>query len=187
MFDIMMSGRRWRRKRPMAVRVRRPERPSPPTPPTPVVETPERIDPPVPRHDACVAALAAAFAPCRDRLHIRQGQHLALDGDFDARPTLALVRNRPGAGMAVVEPGDVLLVVEVTDSGLSYQRLVQAPAYARAGVGELWVVGLEDRLLEVYTGPADGNYHVVHRYQGERTLAPAALPGCIVSLAGLLG
>lgn len=48
-------------------------------------------------------------------------------------------------------PGDVALVVEVSDSGLSRDRVFKKSIYAAAGIAVYWVVNLVDRRLEVYS------------------------------------
>jgi Uma2 family endonuclease len=49
-------------------------------------------------------------------------------------------------------PGDVALVAEVSDSGLSRDRVFKKTIYAAAGIAVYWVVNLVDRRLEVYSG-----------------------------------
>jgi Uma2 family endonuclease len=49
-------------------------------------------------------------------------------------------------------PGDVALVVEVSDSGLSRDRVFKKSIYAAAGIAVDWVVNLVDRRIEVYSG-----------------------------------
>jgi Uma2 family endonuclease len=49
-------------------------------------------------------------------------------------------------------PGDVALVAEVSDSGLSRDRILKKSIYAAAGIAVYWVVNLVDRRVEVYSG-----------------------------------
>ena len=62
-------------------------------------------------------------------------------------------------------PGDVLLLIEVADSTVAYDRDVKIPLYARHGIGEVWLVDLEEQRIEAYHHPQGGEYrHVdVHR------------------------
>jgi Uma2 family endonuclease len=48
-------------------------------------------------------------------------------------------------------PGDVALVAEVPDSGLSRDRVFKKAIYAAAGIAVYWVVNLVDRRVEVYS------------------------------------
>ncbi|MEL6836587.1 MAG: Uma2 family endonuclease [Bacteroidota bacterium] len=55
-------------------------------------------------------------------------------------------------------PEDTLLVIEVADSSLQFDREVKGELYATAGIPEYWIVNLTDRQLEVYTEPRVGSY-----------------------------
>lgn len=50
-------------------------------------------------------------------------------------------------------PADVLLIGEVADSSVAYDRHIKLPLYARAGIGELWLVDLDQGCLEVHRHP----------------------------------
>ncbi len=56
------------------------------------------------------------------------------------------------------EAGDVLLLVEVSFHSLPYDREVKLPLYAEAGIPEVWILNLEEGLLEVYRTPREGRY-----------------------------
>lgn len=51
------------------------------------------------------------------------------------------------------DPEDVLLLVEVADASLDYDREEKLPAYGRAGVSEVWIINLRDQTIEVYREP----------------------------------
>ena len=69
------------------------------------------------------------------------------------------------------EPADILLVVEVADSSLEYDREVKAPLYATAGLPEYWIVNLRHDQVEVYTqpNPATGVYDSIQRFGRGKT------------------
>ena len=48
---------------------------------------------------------------------------------------------------------DVILLIEVADSSLDYDRGEKAEIYAEAGIREYWLVNIVDRTLEVRRGP----------------------------------
>jgi len=50
------------------------------------------------------------------------------------------------------------LVIEVSDTSLSYDREVKKPLFAEAGIPELWIVNIEDEQVEVYKNPVKGDY-----------------------------
>ncbi|HUF73627.1 MAG TPA: Uma2 family endonuclease [Gammaproteobacteria bacterium] len=82
-------------------------------------------------------------------------------------------------------PGDVLLVIEVADTTLVYDRTIKAPLYARHGIPECWIVDVEGRKLERYRAPHELTYVLVDRPDLGETIAPAALPNVGVGLGAL--
>lgn len=64
----------------------------------------------------------------------------------EPEPDLALLRPRSdGYRLAKPVPAEVLLLVEVADSSLRYDRLVKLPLYARHGIAVAWLVDLDGR------------------------------------------
>ena len=69
---------------------------------------------------------------------------------------------------------DTLLLIEVADSSLRYDRKVKLPLYARHGVPELWIVDLEGGTVEVCREPrGDGYAGDLARGSGRRAGAGA--------------
>lgn len=81
-----------------------------------------------------------------------------LDDHSEPLPDIALLRPRPDYYRnGHPGPADVLLLVEVADSSLAYDREVKLPRYSRAGIPEVWLVDLAGRRLAIYRQPtADG-------------------------------
>jgi Uma2 family endonuclease len=55
-------------------------------------------------------------------------------------------------------PADVILVIEVADSTIKFDRETKAPIYAAAGISEYWIVNLIDDRLEIYRQPEGSIY-----------------------------
>jgi Uma2 family endonuclease len=89
------------------------------------------------------------------RARVRVQLPLALDSESELQPDLAVLERRtPRAG----HPTTALLVIEVADSTVRYDRLVKGPLYAEAGVVEYWVVHAEKAFVEVFSAPRHGRY-----------------------------
>jgi Uma2 family endonuclease len=72
-------------------------------------------------------------------------------------------------------PTTAVLVVEVSDSTLDYDRGQKASLYARAGIADYWIVNLVDRRLEVRRTPiADTTQALGHGYASVTELVPPA-------------
>jgi len=83
--------------------------------------------------------------------------------------------------------GDALLVVEVSDTTLRYDRNVKLPLYAAAGVPEVWIENLRADELLVYRNPTGKAYSeslVLHR--GD-SVSPVAFPDVTFEVDALLG
>lgn len=93
------------------------------------------------------------------------------------QPDILLLRARPDDYMkAHPTPADVLLIVEVADSTLSFDLRTKVPLYARCGVPEVWVVDVNGRAVHVYRDAGEGGYRTSHAAGNEDRIACAALP-----------
>jgi Uma2 family endonuclease len=78
---------------------------------------------------------------------------------------------------------DVLLLIEVADSTLHYDREKKIPLYARCGIVECWLVDVKAKRVEIYREPSPEGYRTV-LIRGERDcMAPLALPDVVIALA----
>jgi Uma2 family endonuclease len=84
-------------------------------------------------------------------------------------------------------PADILLVIEVAESSLDYDREVKAPLCAVSGVPEYWVADLNSNQLVCYEDPAHGTYGKVRVHRRGESVAPGQLPGCPIAVDDLLG
>jgi Uma2 family endonuclease len=73
-------------------------------------------------------------------------------------------------------PEDIRLVVEVSDSTLSFDRRTKAGLYARAGIVEYWVLDIAGRCMIVHRDPRGGRYTSVVAYNADESIAPLAAP-----------
>ena len=67
-------------------------------------------------------------------------------------------------------PEDVLLLVEVSDTSLTYDRKVRVPLYAEAGISRVWLVNLSKNAVEIYSSPIGGKYQQVEQAEKEDEL-----------------
>jgi len=112
------------------------------------------------RHAACVDALAELFREQLQRQVIVRVQNPIQLGNYsEPQPDVALLKRRDDFyRRAHPTSQDVLLVVEVAETTLEYDRQIKAPLYAQAGIEELWIVNLADEQIEIYAQPANGAY-----------------------------
>jgi Uma2 family endonuclease len=81
--------------------------------------------------------------------------------------------------------GDALLIIEVSDSTLSFDIRVKAPLYASHGILEYWIVDLKGRQLRFFRAPKIGQYTEVTSTSEPGLVAPVALPSVQIDLTNL--
>jgi Uma2 family endonuclease len=106
----------------------------------------------------------------------------------EPQPDLVLLRPRDDFyAKAHPGPSDILLIVEVADSSLDYDRDVKTFIYAQSAIVEYWLVDLNSRGLVRHTSPDNGSYKRVDQFTAGQAVAPQLLPGCHVQIADLIG
>ena len=80
---------------------------------------------------------------------------------------------------------DTLLIIEVSDSTLRYDRDFKVAFYARHGVPEVWIVDLQNNQLLVYRSPSDGAYGRQTSAAQPETMHVTALPGVSLDLSSV--
>jgi Uma2 family endonuclease len=87
-------------------------------------------------------------------------------------------RGRPTAA-------DVLLVIEVAESSLQYDRGEKADLYAEAGIVDYWIANIPARAIEVRRDPEGGHYRTTRTYSGQDELRPLSEPSVVLRPAML--
>lgn len=106
----------------------------------------------------------------RVQLPLRIDRHNEPEPDF----VLARLRDDDYIG-GHAAPADALLLIEVADSSLDYDRDEKDRLYARAGVPEYWILNLPERCIEVRRDPSPEGYRTKLRaVAGESVTAVAA-------------
>lgn len=107
--------------------------------------------------------------------------------DFsEPEPDIALLRPRDDF-YAKRHPGpeDVLLLIEVAETSLRYDRDKKLPLYARAGIPESWLVDLSGKVLWLYRDPGPEGYARISQARDLSALRPLCLPDALLDLSGL--
>ena len=141
------------------------------------------------RHAAHVKRLIDMFHPqVRGAAIVGAQDPIRLGEHSEPQPDLTLLRPRPDFYEAAHPgPEDILLVIEIADTSLGYDRGVKVPLYARFDIAEAWVVDLTSERIELYRQPSEGQYQQTsHAARGDR-ISPHALPNVTLSVYDLLG
>jgi Uma2 family endonuclease len=110
---------------------------------------------------------------------------VVLSSHEEPQPDIAVLRWRDDYyRTAHPHAEDVLLLVEIADSTLRYDRDVKVPLYASYGIPEVWLLDLQQKQLEIYREPAQGQYRQ-RDCRRTGTLAPIRCPDAVIDLAEL--
>lgn len=108
---------------------------------------------------------------------------LTLDDHYEPEPDIILF---PAAlRVDQVRGENVLLVVEIADSGLSWDLGAKSRTYAAFGVQEYWVIDASTRATTVHRNPGPDGYGAVVRHEPQDLLTPMLVPALAVRIADL--
>ena len=127
--------------------------------------------------------MEALMLACQGRAIVRVQGPVRLSGFSEPQPDLTVMRLRPDRYRSGhPQPADVLLMVEVSDSSLRFDRTVKLPLYARAGIPEFWIVDLGRRMLDAHRTPSGDGYRSMRSYGAGERVALAMAPEIELSL-----
>ena len=141
-----------------------------------------------PRHNAAVNRANRALVPIVGDDAIVQVQGSVRLGRFnEPEPDIALLRPQSDFyASRLPGPADILLLIEIAESSLNYDREVKTRIYSQAAVQEYWLVDLGARSISCYSEPREGAYQRRRQGRPGQSIAPAALPQCAISVDALL-
>lgn len=139
-------------------------------------------------HAGTVGILTRLFArTVADSALVYVQNPIVLGDRSEPQPDIALLRPRPDYYLNEhPRPEDVLLLIEVSDSTVRFDRETKVPLYARYGIPEAWlVVGPRRRHVEVYRDLQDRGHYRARLQVREGALAPLLLPRAAIQLSEL--
>ena len=142
-----------------------------------------------PRHAHCVTCLSRLLIPRVDAEAIVSIHNpVRLNNFSEPRPDLALLERKQVYAARHPRPDEVLLLMEVADTTLDYDRQVKALLYAEEGIQEYWIVNLEEDCLEVYRQPGPQGYAETMTLQRSDEVQIQTLPNAgMFSVEEILG
>lgn len=129
-------------------------------------------------HSAIVRRLTMLLAPRLASQAIIDVQNPVRIGDHsEPEPDIKILPFRDDYyAESGVTPQDVLLLIEVSDSTLRYDRNTKLPLYATANIPEVWIVDVNKQQLEVYCQPDEDRYRSVKTLTREDSVTATQLP-----------
>ena len=116
---------------------------------------------------------------------VRVQNPILLGEHSEPQPDIAVVKDKNySAAHPCAE--DVLVIVEVSDTTLAYDRDVKLSLYARHGIPEVWLLDVNAGELTVYREPAEGQYRLIRKPTTAEVVSPTLVAGVAISLAQVL-
>ncbi len=112
-----------------------------------------------------------------DEILVRVQNPLRLTDYDEPEPDLVLADLTKYDGKRHPRPEETILVVEVSDSTLKYDRDTKLALYAEAGIPEVWIVNLINNIVEIHQNPSNGIYQLTNIFNPGEVLYSQALPG----------
>ncbi|HWE02744.1 MAG TPA: Uma2 family endonuclease [Tepidisphaeraceae bacterium] len=135
-----------------------------------IIKMAPKLEPHVASVSLSAKAVERSFG---DGYWVRRQDPLHLGAYSKPEPDVAVVAGTEIDYVFTGAPRSALLVIEVSESSLRYDRLRKASLYARFGIADYWIVNLVDRQLEIYREPvADPLHRFRFRYGEMRVVKP---------------
>ena len=89
---------------------------------------------------------------------------IQLNDYSEPQPDVALLNPRDDYyDQALARPDDILLLIEVADSSIEYDRDHKLPRYAASNIAEVWIIDVDQQIVEQYTQPMQGQYTQINK------------------------
>ena len=138
-----------------------------------------------PRHIAFVDNLTELLVlRLAGRARVSVQNALVVSDDSVPEPDLKVLRRRAlPYKQRLASAEDALLLIEVADSSLAWDRSTKLALYAEAGIAEYWIVNCPAESIEIYRTPERDRYLDVRLVEGAETISLQAFLDVTLSLA----
>ncbi len=128
-------------------------------------------------------AVATAFG---NGFSVETQTPVRLNTGAEPEPDVLVLAGQPDDYADVPSASDAVLIVEVSDTTLRYDRGTKARLYAAENVPDYWLLNLNARTLEVRRQPDGGTYRSLTIYGEDEVVAPLSAPNAPVRVVDLL-
>ncbi|MGC9328768.1 MAG: Uma2 family endonuclease [Candidatus Hinthialibacter sp.] len=141
------------------------------------------------RHAGCVRFLDNVLTHIlKEKAQVSTQNPIRIDEWSEPQPDIALLKPRDDFYRSRhPSASDILLVIEVADTSVHYDRENKIPLYGRAGIPEAWFVDLERQTIEQFSQPSKEGYQNSQILQTGQTISPHAFPHAVFSIGEIMG
>ncbi|MFN6480329.1 Uma2 family endonuclease [Nostoc sp. DedQUE07] len=140
------------------------------------------------KHAACVNRLINLLVQLLGKRVIVAAQNpVALNDNSQPQPDVALLKLRDDFyATAHPQPQDIFLLIEVADSTIEYDREEKIPLYTQANIIEVWLVDINEEIMEVYQQPTAAGYQLMQKFASSQTLSIPSFTDVNISVNEIL-
>ena len=139
------------------------------------------------RHALSVDLLTKFFIRnLSDNIRVGIQNPLRLSDYTEPEPDVVLSDLTKYDGRRHPRPAETLLVVEVSDATLRYDRDVKLALYAEAEIPEVWIINLRNNVIEIYQKPAVGIYQTAGIFKPGEIAQSSILPEISIAVNSVL-
>ncbi|MBX9255102.1 Uma2 family endonuclease [Desmonostoc muscorum CCALA 125] len=141
------------------------------------------------KHAACVRRFNNMLGPrLGNRIIVSVQNPVVLDNNSEPQPDVALLKPRDDFyATAHPQPQDIFLLIEVADSTILYDREEKIPLYAQANIIEVWLVDINQEIVEVYRQPTAAGYQHIQKFTRGQSLTILGFPDVNITVNGIFG
>lgn len=113
---------------------------------------------------------------------------IQLDDYSEPQPDVVLLKFREDFyAHQLPQPEDILLLIEVSDSSLKYDREVKIPLYAQNNIQESWLVNVNNQTVEVYRKLKNNQYQSLQILTYQQSVSPIKFSGLTINVTDIFG
>lgn len=140
-------------------------------------------------HARCVKFLASTlFGLLSGKFVIGVQDPIILGDDSEPQPDISILRYRADfyKNYAPRET-DVVLVIEVAETSVDFDRNIKFRRYASAGIPEAWLIDISGERIEIHTRPKANGYGLVKMYLRGENVVSETIPAINLMVDDILG
>jgi Uma2 family endonuclease len=141
------------------------------------------------RHATCVRRLINLLVQILGQAAIIDAQNPIILNNFsEPQPDITLLKSRADFyASGHPQPEDILLLIEVADSTIEYDREIKIPLYANHEIAEVWLVDIDQQIITVYCQPSAEGYRKIDKFERGQTLFISYFPDIKIKIEQILG
>jgi Uma2 family endonuclease len=123
-----------------------------------------------------------------ERAFVSVQNPVRLSEHSEPEPDLVIMRlPADGESVRAPRPEDILLLIEVSDTTLAFDRDTKVRLYAQAGIPEVWLLDLQGDRLRAYRKRRDGEYCSISVLVRGEGVSLTAFPDITLTIDEILG